>query len=164
MNRNWSNFTCRQLISFRLPLTSVKWTGRWKYHVHHWKIQIPPLQQLRRKLLNRCEWCGGKGTDVNTTAQWERQRSPFWQGERDLYHGECLSAKGAHRTCFCDDPIFDHDGWGVCGRCGLRRAYGWTPENLNIHRLYASVPTGERPSEDIRTKVEAIAAASRSKP
>jgi hypothetical protein len=27
MNRNWSKFTCRQLISFRLPLTPVIQTG-----------------------------------------------------------------------------------------------------------------------------------------
>lgn len=30
----------------------------WRFHVHHWKIQIPALQTLRRRLLTRCEWCG----------------------------------------------------------------------------------------------------------
>jgi len=34
------------------------WWKHPRFHVHHWKIQIHPLQQMRRFLFDRCEVCG----------------------------------------------------------------------------------------------------------
>lgn len=71
-----------------------KWqlSTSWKWHVHHWSLQFPPLQQLRRRLLTRCAKCGGrpvKGHPVNVSRSWDGPRGRWWQGEPGLYHGEC---------------------------------------------------------------------------
>lgn len=62
----------------------------WVWHVHHWKIQVSPLQNLRRRLLTKCAECGRKGRP-NISHQWHGERGPWWRGERGLYHQECSS-------------------------------------------------------------------------
>lgn len=65
---------------------------RWRLHVHHWRIQVPPLQALRRRLLTRCEVCGGRstrGNEVDFSQQWDSPRSPWWRGEKGLRHMSC---------------------------------------------------------------------------
>lgn len=54
------------------------WYRHPKWHVHHWRIQIHPLQKLRR-MFDRCEGCGKRFT---------YGYAPFATGER-LYHREC---------------------------------------------------------------------------
>lgn len=105
---------------------------RWKLHVHHWRIQVQPLQQLRRRLLTRCTWCGGrdqKGNAVNVSHQWDGPRGRWWNGEPGLYHSNCSTAWSAHRTCLCDEPMLvEHGTWGTCWTCGKHRSYGAPPE------------------------------------
>lgn len=64
----------------------------WKWHVHHYKLQFPPLQDARRHLLTRCEVCGGKsrrGHMVNVSHSWDRPKAPWWRGETGLSHVDC---------------------------------------------------------------------------
>lgn len=79
---------CRKRV--RQPDGSWKYVGRWQLHVHHWKIQVHPLQHLRRRLLTRCEECGRKGSP-NHSRQWNDDRGPWWKGERGLLHRQCSS-------------------------------------------------------------------------
>jgi hypothetical protein len=129
----------------------------WRFHVHHWRLQIHPLQHLRRRLLTRCTWCGGRdrtGDPVNVSQQWHSKRGHWWQGERGLFHSDCSSIHGAHQACVCDQPILDGDGYGHCARCSRYRAYGTTPERLTRLRELAAIPAGERhpaPAEETRS-------------
>lgn len=73
-----------------------KWTTTylrgWRWHVHHWHIQVRPLQNLRRWALTRCAWCGGrsrKGRRIDTATGWDTPRGRWWQGEPGLLHGGC---------------------------------------------------------------------------
>lgn len=119
----------------------------WRLHIHHWKIQAHPLQHLRRRLLTRCCWCGGRSRKhdvVNVRRGWDGPRVRWWQGERGLYHHDCSAIEAAHDTCLCADPIFEYDGWGSCVRCGKSRSYGCSPEALERMRGLAQVPVGER--------------------
>jgi hypothetical protein len=121
-----------------------KW---WRLHVHHWKIQIHPLQDLRRWLLTRCVWCGGrsiKGDRVNVSHSWDGPRGHWWQGEKSLFHADCSSIKTAHATCVCTRPVLEHDIYGRCARCGRTRAFGSTDEQLARARELAAIPHGER--------------------
>ncbi|MGW0566114.1 hypothetical protein [Streptomyces tauricus] len=126
---------------------------RWRWHIHHWRIQVIPLQQLRRRLLTRCAWCKGRSTkkdQVNISHQWDRARGRWWQGERGLYHRDCSLIDSARRTCVCVDPLLEHRDHGRCFACGNSRSFGMTAEVLHRKRELARIPLGHRtlPQED----------------
>lgn len=120
---------------------------RWQWHVHHWKIQISPLQQLRRRLLTRCTWCGGRSAKddaVNHSHQWDGPRARWWQGERGLFHADCSAIKSAHSTCVCDVPVPEYGDHGRCAVCDRFRPYGMTDERLAIASDLQTIPHGGR--------------------
>lgn len=128
-------------------------SDRWKWHAHHWRIQVGPLQKFRRWLLTRCEWCGGrsrKGDRVNVSHSWGGERGPWWRGERGLFHHDCSSIEHAHRTCVCLDPIFHRElggvAYGRCARCEKQRRRHKKGEGDGIRatRVLAAVPSGKR--------------------
>jgi len=145
-----SGEVCRHYNRVQLPdgTWETKFIGRWRWHVHHWHIQIPPLQELRRRLLTRCEWCGGRSTRrdrVNVSHQWDRKRQPWWRGERGLFHRDCSMVEHAHRSCVCDDPKIKRGGvYGTCSNCGKHAAGRPSPSILERRRLLASIPAGQR--------------------
>ena len=119
----------------------------WRLHVHHWKIQVSPLQQLRRRLLTRCTWCGGrhrKGDAVNVSHSWDGPRSRWWQGERGLFHSDCSSIQRAHGVCTCDQPVLEYDDYGHCARCTRYRTFGISADALTRARELAAIPHGHR--------------------
>lgn len=120
---------------------------RWQLHVHHWKVQVSPLQQLRRHLLTRCAWCGGrsaKGDQVNISHQWDGPRARWWQGETGLFHGDCSAIKSAHATCVCDASVLDSGNYGRCSVCDRFRPFGFTEANLTRARDLQTIPQGGR--------------------
>lgn len=119
----------------------------WRFHIHHWSIQVHPLQTLRRRLLTRCEWCNGrsaKSDPVNVSHQWDGPRGRWWQGEPGLYHRDCSAISSAHANCICHDPVLEQGTYGRCARCNLHRPFGMTEEKLTHARDLASIPTGAR--------------------
>ena len=125
------------------------WTRRrtWRLHIHHWRIQIPPLQMLRRRLLTRCAWCHGrsvKGDSVNFSHQRDQRRSHWWEGESGLYHRDCSAIQSARRTCVCVRPVLDNDTYGRCARCDRSRPFGTTDAQLTRARELQQIPAGGR--------------------
>lgn len=119
----------------------------WRLHVHHWRLQVHPLQELRRSLLTRCAWCGGrsvKGDPVNVSSQWHRPRGHWWQGETGLCHLDCSNIQRAHSTCVCLRPLLGGEIYGRCGRCDRFRPFGITDEGLARARELSAIPHGER--------------------
>lgn len=117
----------------------------WRRHPHHWRIQVPALQTLRRRLLTRCTWCSGpsrKRDAVNHARGWRDSTGPWWRGETRLYHSDCLAMETAHRTCLCDTPVLDHTDYGQCSTCNRFRAWRKTPTDLD--RAMAAEPHGAR--------------------
>jgi hypothetical protein len=120
-----SGTVCPQHVRYRGP--DDQWRMRplwaWRFHVHHWQLQLPALQELRRRLLTRCTWCGGRSTRhnrVNLSRQWDRDRQPWWRGEQGLWHLGCESADTVLHRCVCEVPLPQgHNGaWGPCSTCG----------------------------------------------
>ena len=132
--------------------------GRWRWHVAHWRLQFPFLQRLRRRMLTKCEWCGGPsrpGDMVNVSRGWgDGPRTPWWQGQRGVYHSDCLSIDTAHRTCGCPEPELEnpHAGYGNCLKCGLFRPWrssspDWAARNdlqMLTNAMLRAIPKGER--------------------
>jgi hypothetical protein len=131
----------------------------WRFHVHHWKIQVHPLQHLRRWLLTRCEWCGGpsrKGDAVNVSHQRDGERGPWWRGARGLFHHDCSTVQRAHNRCVCDLAELSQSDYGKCGRCGLFRAYNQPAYPDEATRLLKSLPLKSRIPDDLKSRLEEL--------
>lgn len=72
------------------------WWRRPRWHVHHWRIQVHPLQDLKRFLFTRCAGCGlrFRWGYAPVTAQWDSDRPRWFRGERDKYHSDCIPSPG----------------------------------------------------------------------
>lgn len=124
----------------------------WRWHIHHWRLQVHALQTLRRRLLTRCEWCGGPSRRrdvVNCSHQWDSPRVSWWKGEPGLFHADCSSIASAHATCVCDEPICantspEYGPYGRCARCGKSRSFGRGEGVTERLQLLAAIPKGQR--------------------
>ncbi|MFB6776477.1 hypothetical protein ACFCX0_03390 [Streptomyces sp. NPDC056352] len=124
-----------------------KFSRGWRWHTHHWRIQLPPVQHLRRRLLTRCAWCNGrsvKGDAVNHSHSWNGPRARWWKGEKGLFHRDCSSIKSAHSTCVCEKPCLEYGNYGRCTLCSRFRPFGLTDANLARIRNLHLIPQGER--------------------
>lgn len=127
---------------------------RWRLHVHHWRLQVHPLQGLRRWALTRCGWCSGRsrrGDVVNVSHGWDRPAGRWWQGEPGLFHHWCSAAAIAWRTCTCQPPRFERPGLGhgKCLACDRFRPYSldpWQVEQVEAWRR--STPYGTHPTPE----------------
>ncbi len=66
------------------------WFQHPKWHIHHWELQIHPLQAFKRWAFSRCCKCGGRfkwGALVGTDS-WNSD-GPSWRGEKQVYHMDC---------------------------------------------------------------------------
>jgi len=127
----------------------------WRWHVHHWQIQVHPWQAARRWLLTRCAWCGGpsrKHDPVNISRQQDAPRSPWRKGEPGLYHHGCDTVASAHETCHCDDPLTERGDYGRCALCGKYRPYRHTPSEAD--HILSALPPGSRLTDDLRARCE----------
>lgn len=115
----------------------------WKWHVHHWRIQIPPLQEAHRRIFGRCGWCGRRSTrrwPVNVSHQWDRTRPPLFHIDRGLFHMQCSTFEEARRRCTCaKPPLIDRFH---CVRCGLHLDRRRHPAQTAAYVLLKTVPYG----------------------
>lgn len=74
--------------------------GRWKWHVHHWRFQVHPVQHLHRWLFERCTECGHRYPYgyAPVSHQWDEPRGRWWRVTRRAYHHECSSLKTTRQT------------------------------------------------------------------
>lgn len=72
-----------------------RWWQHPRWHVHHWKLQVPMLQQFKRWAFSRCATCGKRFRygEAPHTASWHSTGPRWFRGERDMHHGECMGIK-----------------------------------------------------------------------
>jgi hypothetical protein len=56
------------------------WYKHPRWHIHHWRIQFHPLQQLKRRYWDKCAICGKRGFKGSAHSDWDGKR---------LWHSEC---------------------------------------------------------------------------
>lgn len=57
------------------------WYRHPRWHVHHWRFQIHPLQKINRWLFTRCRECGGRfGWNESPIGSW---------GGKEVWHDRC---------------------------------------------------------------------------
>jgi hypothetical protein len=156
---------CRDRVHRRHGKRAGEWklTRGWHWHVWHWRFQVHPYHAARRRLLTRCEWCGGrsvKGDPVNVGNSWHLPKRPWWQGEADLFHNDCHNVHRAAGLCLCTIPgELSHPDYGTCSACGLFRPYGYQPNEPD--RLLAALGRGERPGPELKARLAELWAEAR---
>lgn len=76
----------RSYLRFNRP-----WWKHPKWHVWHWRLQVPAWQSLRRWLFTRCAHCGKRfGYGASPISHgWTNEKHGWFQSERGLYHKAC---------------------------------------------------------------------------
>lgn len=87
----------------------TKWKHGWRWHIHHWHIQVHVLQSLRTRLFDRCELCGRKGSP-NFSHSWDGDRLGWWKfrSRRGLYHYHCSGYVSMEHRSKTDEAIIRH--------------------------------------------------------
>lgn len=70
-----------------------KWWKHPRWHIHHWKIQVRFIDNLKRFLFSRCCKCGKHfpwGYSVCTNS-WNCTGPRWFRSEKDVYHSDCLN-------------------------------------------------------------------------
>lgn len=68
-----------------------KWWQHARWHVHHWKLQIHPLENFKRWAFSRCCKCGKgfKWGQSVCTNSWNGTGPLWFRSEKDIYHDDC---------------------------------------------------------------------------
>ncbi len=69
------------------------WWKHPRWHVHHWRIQIHPVQAFKRWVFSRCCRCGGRFAwgESPITDSWNGIGPRWFRGEPRTYHARCDS-------------------------------------------------------------------------
>lgn len=81
----------------------------WRWHVHHWHIQIQPLQRIRGRLFDRCAECG-RGGPLPFSGQWDTPGMGwrFWRSRGHIYHDQCHALGSLRRSREIDERTIRH--------------------------------------------------------
>lgn len=74
-----------------------RWWQHPRWHIHHWKIQVHPLQQFKRWAFSRCAGCGNGFSwgYCPTSNQWDSGGPRWFRNEPHSYHSECCGKSAA---------------------------------------------------------------------
>jgi hypothetical protein len=74
------------------------WYRHPRWHIHHWKLQIHPLQDFKRWAFSRCCKCGKrfKFGESPISDNWDSTGPLWFRSETGIYHGNC------HGNCHGD--------------------------------------------------------------
>jgi hypothetical protein len=70
------------------------WYRHPRWHIHHWKIQVHFIQELKRWLFSRCAHCG-RGFSWGycpMSGSWSGTGPRWFRNEANVYHGDCPMA------------------------------------------------------------------------
>jgi hypothetical protein len=67
-------------ISSDIIRRNRKWYQHPRWHIHHWKIQFHPFQQLKRRYWDKCCMCGKRGFKGSANGDWSGTK---------IWHPEC---------------------------------------------------------------------------
>lgn len=86
-------------LTLRLYLTRRrKWWQHPKFHIHHWRFQLHPMQRFNRWMFSRCAGCGGRFSwGYAPMSGWGGEGPQFLKGEKGVYHHECFD--GNKKPC-----------------------------------------------------------------
>lgn len=71
-----------------------------KWHVHHWSLQVPAIQNFKRWAFTRCNKCGGhfRWGQSPVSDSWH-STGPQWFRSENVYHMDCSNARVSADAC-----------------------------------------------------------------
>ncbi|MEE9382821.1 MAG: hypothetical protein V3V08_05345 [Nannocystaceae bacterium] len=65
-----------------------RWWQHPRWHIHHWKIQIHPLQEFKRWAFSRCSECGGRFAwgEAPLSSSWHSSGPRWFRSEKGIRH------------------------------------------------------------------------------
>lgn len=61
---------CASIIYTDILRKQRPWYKHPRWHIHHWSIQIHPLQQFKRRWIDKCSKCGKRGFKGSPYSDW----------------------------------------------------------------------------------------------
>lgn len=67
------------------------WYKHPRWHIHHWKLQVHPLESLKRWMFTKCCKCGRRFCygETGCTSNWESKGPRWFVGEKNLMCSTC---------------------------------------------------------------------------
>lgn len=74
--------------------------SKWRWHVWHWRIQLPLVRDLKRWLFSRCAFCkkGFQFGYAPISTNWDSAGPRWFRGERKVYHHRCREHQRSTNT------------------------------------------------------------------
>ena len=84
-------FEALQLAVYGWRRRDRRWWQHPRFHVHHWGIQIHPLQKFKRWAFSRCTVCGGRFAwgEAPISGAWNSTGPLWFRSEVNARHGSC---------------------------------------------------------------------------
>ena len=123
----------------------------WRWHVHHYRVQIIPILHLRTLLVDRCAWCQDRHTKANpcnVSVGWDSNRPNWWTTAQGIYHSDCHAAWAARHGCSCEHPVSD-SAYGRCAHCNQNLAGRSDLQRQANRLLNEMVPVGTTPTREV---------------
>lgn len=82
---------CAGVVYAYILRSERPWYRHPRWHIHHWHIQLPWLQNIKRYLFSRCAGCGKRFPYgyAPTSAVWHSGGPRWFKSEEHVYHHEC---------------------------------------------------------------------------
>lgn len=84
------------------------WWKHPRWHIHHWELQIHPIQEFKRWAFSRCCKCG-KGFSYGSSVcsgSWNSVGPRWFKSEENIYHSDCgnVSVSSGDSKTLCQTP------------------------------------------------------------
>lgn len=85
------------------------WYRHPRWHIHHWRVQVHPIQKLKRWLFSRCAKCENRFAfgESPISGQWGSAGPQWFKSEESVYHHGCYPS--IPRALHAPTPPIDED-------------------------------------------------------
>lgn len=100
----------------------LRWSQPWyrhpRWHLHHWQIQVHPVQNFKRWMFSRCAGCGKRfrWNYAPVSSSWSGGGPRWFKSEQGVYHHNCMPPPARRRAAGPPKP--------TCPRCGAAMVFG----------------------------------------
>lgn len=98
-HKTWQPLHAAIMTCLRQPSRTHWWQLHPRWHIWHWRIQVHPLQVLKRRLFTRCSGCGKRFVNGQQvfSGSWNNDGPRWFKSEANVYHDHCFPIRNWRR-------------------------------------------------------------------